>query len=106
MPDDVPTQRADDEPDFTDLPTARAPDCALVFHDDPQTPADFVFFLLERFCGLGEEQARNVVQEITTHGKAVAAVFPERLARVKLDQIAAAAQGNYPFKATVESLDS
>lgn len=105
MPDDVPTQRADDEPDFTDMPTARAPDCALVFHDDPETPADFVFFLLVKHCGHGEEQARAVIQEMTTRGKAVAAVLPDRLARVKLALIEEAAAGKYPFKATVEALE-
>jgi ATP-dependent Clp protease adapter protein ClpS len=105
MPDDVPTQRFEDEPDFSDMPTARAPDCAIVFHDDPETPADFVLFLLERYCGLGEEQARNVVQEITTRGKAVATVLPERLARIKFSQIEEAAKSKFPFKASLESLD-
>ncbi|CAG0932166.1 ATP-dependent Clp protease adapter protein ClpS [Planctomycetaceae bacterium] len=106
MPDDVPTQRSDDEPDFSDMPTARAPDCALVFHDDAETPADFVLFLLERYCGLDEEQSRNVVQEMTTRGKAVAAVFPERIARVKLSQIEDAAKSKYPFKASLESIEA
>ncbi len=105
MPDDVPTQRADEEPDFTDLPTARAPDSALVFHDDAETPADFVLFLLERFCGLDEVQARAVVQEMTTRGKAVVAVLPERIARVKLGQIEDAAKGKFPFKVTLETMD-
>lgn len=103
MPDD--TQRADDEPDFTDMPTARAPDCELVFHDDPETPADFVMYLLERLCGHNEEQARVLVQELTTRGKAIAAVLPERLARVKLAQIEEAARGKYPFKVTLKSPD-
>lgn len=101
MPDD--TQRADDEPDVTDMPTARAPDFELIFHDDPETPADFVMFLLERLCGQSEEQARALVQELTTRGRAVAAVLPERLARMKLAQIEEAARGKYPFKATIES---
>ncbi len=105
MPDDVPTQRADEEPDFTDMPTARAPDSALVFHDDAETPVDFVLFVLERFCGLGEVQARAVVQEITTRGKAVAAVLPERIARVKLGQIEDAEKGKFPFKVTLETLE-
>jgi ATP-dependent Clp protease adapter protein ClpS len=62
-------------------------------------------FLLERYCGLDEEQARGVIQEITTHGKAVAAVFPERVARVKLSQVEDTARGKYPFKASLESVE-
>jgi ATP-dependent Clp protease adaptor protein ClpS len=105
MPDDMPTQRADDEPDLTDLPTAMAPNWALVLHDDPETPADFVYFVLERFCGHGEEQARAVVNTLTSSGKAVAAVLPERIARIKQAQIEEEAKGKYPLKATLEPVE-
>ena len=104
MPED-PTQRADDDLEFTDMPTARAPDWELVFHDDPETPADFVMYLLEHLCGHSEEQARSIVQELNTRGLAVAAALPERMARAKLSQIEDAAKGKYPFKATIQSAE-
>ena len=104
MPED-PTQRAEDDLDLTDMPTARAPDCELLFHDDPETPADFVMYLLERLCGHSEEQARAIVHELTTRGLAVAATLPERMAQVKLSQVEDAARGRYPLKATIRSVE-
>ncbi|MCC6151242.1 MAG: ATP-dependent Clp protease adaptor ClpS [Planctomycetes bacterium] len=104
MPDD-PSKHAEDDLDLTDMPTARAPDCELVFHDDPETPADFVMYLLERLCGHSEEQARAIVHELTTHGLAVAATLPERMAHVRLSQIDDAARGRYPFKATIRLVE-
>ena len=77
-------------------------DTEIVFHDDRETPADFVLFLLERYCEYSEDEARIVVQEITTKGKAIAIELPETLAKIKLSQIHDAAKGKYPFKATLE----
>ena len=106
MPDDTPTQRHDDDTDFeSELPTVLAPRVALVFHDDSETPSDFVMHVLERYCGKTELEARAIVEAIARKGFAVAGEFPQTTGRVRLAQVQEAAQGRYPFKATLEPIE-
>lgn len=106
MPDDTPTQRQEDDTEFdSELPTVVAPKVALVFYDDPETPADFVLHLLERFCGQDEARAREIVRRLADKGQAVAGEFNQAVGRIKLGQVQEAARGKYPFRATLEPLD-
>ncbi|MFM7626373.1 MAG: ATP-dependent Clp protease adapter ClpS [Gammaproteobacteria bacterium] len=55
----------------------------LLLNDD-YTPMEFVVDVLERFFGMGREQATQVMLEVHTRGKGVCGVFTYQIAETKV----------------------
>lgn len=83
--------------------TALSAKVRIVFHDDDQTPADFVYYLLETFLGYDEAASRELVQRLGTEKRVVAAELVATAAELAMQRITRTAkQSGYPFKATIE----
>lgn len=83
--------------------TALSAKVKVVFHDDDQTPADFVYYLLETFLGYDEAASRELVQRLATEKQVVAAELVATAAELAMQRITRASQeSGYPFKASIE----
>lgn len=99
-------QRTEDETGTEhETATVIAPGYAVVFHDDPQTPEDFVLHACMTYLGLEAEIAHGVADELRAKGRAAAARYPQRIAEEKAERIIAAARPKYPFRVTVEPVE-
>ena len=59
----------------------------VVLMNDDFTPMEFVVLVLERFFGLGHEQATQVMLQVHTRGKGVCGVFSREVAETKVVQV-------------------
>ncbi len=99
-------QRTEDETGSEhETATVIAPGYAVVFHDDPHTPEDFVLHACMTWLGLEAEIAQSVADELRAKGRAVAARYPRRIAEQKAESITAAARPKYPFRVTAEPVE-
>lgn len=109
MPDDTPTgkapedQRPKGDSTWGEDSTVIAPKARVVFHDDDQTPVDFVLHLLETYLGFDELQARKATELIRLTGRAVVAelVYPIAEQTVRRMELAVRAAG-WPFRIEVQ----
>ena len=106
MPDDTPAGKPPEgtdavPPEEWEDSTVIAPKVTVVFHDDPQTPVDFVLFCLEKYFGFDEPAARELVGCLRAKGRVEVVSLAAPVAELALRRVAdAAAQSGYPFRAT------
>ncbi len=74
----------------------------LLLNDD-FTPMDFVVVVLEKFFGMGREQATVVMLKVHREGKGLCGVFPRDVAATKVEQVSAfARQHQHPLACVME----
>lgn len=59
----------------------------VVLLNDDYTPMDFVVEVLERFFGMDEAKAVNVMMAVHTQGKGVCGVYSKEVAEMKVMQV-------------------
>ncbi len=74
----------------------------LMLNDD-YTPMEFVIHVLERFFGMGHEQATQVMLHVHQRGVGVCGVFTYEIAETKVTQVMdLARQHQHPLQCTIE----
>jgi ATP-dependent Clp protease adaptor protein ClpS len=74
----------------------------LMLNDD-YTPMEFVVHVLERFFGMGQEQATQVMLHVHQRGVGVCGVFTYEIAETKVTQVMdLARQHQHPLQCTIE----
>ncbi len=74
----------------------------LLLNDD-YTPMDFVVVVLQKFFGLGREQATRVMLKVHHEGKGLCGVYPLDVAATKVEQVSAfARQNQHPLACVLE----
>ena len=74
----------------------------LMLNDD-YTPMEFVVMVLQRFFGMGIEDATRVMLQVHQQGVAVCGVFTYEVAETKVAQVIDAARENqHPLQCTLE----
>lgn len=82
--------------------TVVRPKAKIIFHDDNQTPVDFVMHLLEHYLGFEEPKARKAIEAIRVAGKCIVGEMVPAAARSLVQRMEATAQGKgYPFRIEV-----
>ncbi|MBI4985269.1 MAG: ATP-dependent Clp protease adapter ClpS [Rhodocyclales bacterium] len=75
----------------------------VVLLNDDYTPMDFVVVVLEKFFGMGREQATVVMLQVHRSGKGVCGVYPRDVAATKVEQVSAFAQRHqHPLACVME----
>jgi len=111
MPDDTPTERPDEggrsaASTWGDDPTVVAPQVALVMYDDDVTPIDFALFLLQRYLGYEEPEARAHVQNVAEKGSHAVLKLPKPQAEILHERVSRAIrESGYPLKVTLAGAD-
>lgn len=71
--------------------------------NDDFTPMDFVIVVLQRFFGMGREQATLVMLKVHREGKGVCGVYPQDVAATKVEQVSAFARAHqHPLACVME----
>ena len=71
--------------------------------NDDYTPMDFVVVVLEKFFGLGREQATRVMLKVHRDGKGLCGIYPKDVAATKVEQVGAfARQHQHPLACVME----
>ena len=98
------TQREGDALLLPDKSKTTPPPMFKVFLlNDDYTPMDFVIVVLERFFGLGREQATRVMLKVHREGKGLCGVYPKDVAATKVEQVGAfARQYQHPLACMME----
>lgn len=74
----------------------------LLLNDD-YTPMDFVVYVLERFFGLGSDEATRVMLHVHTKGVGVCGVYTFEVAETKVVQVMDfASQNQHPLQCVME----
>ena len=74
----------------------------LLLNDD-YTPMEFVVYVLERFFGIGNSQAYELMMTVHNKGLAVVGVFSHDIAETKVMQVMDfARQHEHPLQCTME----
>ncbi len=75
----------------------------VVLLNDDFTPMDFVVVVLQKFFGMGREQATVVMLKVHREGKGVCGVYPRDVAATKVEQVSAfARQNQHPLACVME----
>jgi len=75
----------------------------VVLLNDDYTPMEFVVEVLERFFGMGREQATQVMLEVHTRGKGVCGVFTYQIAETKVAMVMDHSRSHqHPLMCTLE----
>lgn len=75
----------------------------VIMLNDDYTPMDFVVHVLERFFGISNTRAVNIMLTVHTKGAAVVGVFSYEIAETKVAQVVAYAQMNqHPLQCHLE----
>ena len=98
-----------DDDSKTDLVTKTKPKTkkpslykVLILNDD-YTPMEFVVFVLERFFGMGREDATRVMLHVHHKGVGICGVFTYEIAETKVAQVMdLARQHGHPLQCTME----
>ncbi|MGG7567807.1 ATP-dependent Clp protease adapter ClpS [Rhodovulum sp. DZ06] len=96
--------RTDGEIAVATRPKSKRPSMykVLLLNDD-YTPMEFVVLVLERFFGLGREQAVEIMLTVHRRGLAVVGVFSFEIAETKVTQVMEFAQQHqHPLQCTME----
>ena len=74
----------------------------LLLNDD-YTPMDFVVIVLQKFFGLGIEQATQIMLKVHREGKGICGIYPNDVAATKVEQVSAfARQNQHPLACVME----
>lgn len=74
----------------------------LLLNDD-YTPMEFVVSVLQRFFGMGREQATQVMLKVHREGRGVCGVFPRDVAATKVDQVSSySREHQHPLQCVME----
>ena len=83
--------------------TKRPPLYKVLLLNDDYTPMDFVVYILERFFGISNQQATDIMLTVHNKGIAVVGVFSFEIAETKVAQVMELAQRNqHPLQCTME----
>ena len=71
--------------------------------NDDFTPMDFVVTVIQKFFGLGREQATRIMLKVHREGVGVCGVFPRDVAATKVEQVITyARQHQHPLACVME----
>ncbi len=74
----------------------------LLLNDD-YTPMEFVVLVLQRFFGIEQERATQIMLKVHTEGVGVCGVYPRDIADTKVEQVMDfARQHQHPLQCTME----
>jgi ATP-dependent Clp protease adaptor protein ClpS len=74
----------------------------LLLNDD-YTPMEFVVHVLQRFFGIDQERATQIMLKVHTEGMGVCGVYPRDIAHTKVEQVMDfARQHQHPLQCTME----
>ena len=86
--------------------TARPPMYKVLLLNDDYTPMEFVVGILERFFGIGHDQAIDIMLTVHRKGVALVGVFSHEIAETKVTQVMDCARRNqHPLQCTMEKED-
>ena len=75
----------------------------VVLLNDDYTPMDFVVVVLQKFFGMGREQATVVMLQVHQAGKGICGVYPRDVAATKVEQVSAFAHRHqHPLACVME----
>lgn len=78
----------------------------VVMLNDDYTPMDFVVEILERFFGMNEEQATQIMLVVHTQGKAVCGVYSKDIAETKVALVNQySAECDHPLLCELQKVD-
>ena len=102
------TNKPEDEDDQdvlvdTRAKTERPPLYKVMLLNDDYTPMEFVVIVLERFFGMNQAQAFDIMLTVHKKGLAVVGVFSHEVAETKVAQVMDfARQHQHPLQCTME----
>jgi ATP-dependent Clp protease adaptor protein ClpS len=83
--------------------TQRPPMYKIMLLNDDYTPMEFVILVLERFFGIGNTQATEIMLTVHKKGLAVVGVFAFEIAETKVSQVMDFARRHqHPLQCTME----
>ena len=83
--------------------TKRPPLYKVMLLNDDFTPMEFVVMVLERFFGVNQSQAFEIMLTVHEKGLAVVGVFSHEIAETKVAQVMdAVRQNQHPLQCTME----
>ncbi len=83
--------------------TKRPPLYKVLLLNDDYTPMEFVVYVLERFFGISNQQAVEIMLAVHNKGIAVVGVFSFEIAETKVAQVMELAMRNqHPLQCTME----
>ena len=98
--------RVDDETEIgvkTKTKTKRPSLYKVLMLNDDYTPMEFVVYVLQRFFGMGQERAVDIMLTVHNKGVAVVGVYPFEIAETKVTQVMDCARSNqHPLQCTME----
>ncbi|NLD67496.1 MAG: ATP-dependent Clp protease adapter ClpS [Limnobacter sp.] len=75
----------------------------VVLLNDDFTPMEFVVSVLQKFFGMGREQATQVMLKVHRDGRGVCGVFPRDVAATKVEQVSSySRQHQHPLQCVME----
>ena len=75
----------------------------VVLLNDDFTPMEFVVSVLQKFFGMGREQATQVMLKVHRDGRGVCGVFPRDIAATKVEQVSSySRQHQHPLQCVME----
>jgi ATP-dependent Clp protease adaptor protein ClpS len=71
--------------------------------NDDYTPMEFVVLVLQKFFGMGRENATQVMLKVHREGRGICGVFPKDVASTKVEQVAQfSKQQQHPLQCVME----
>ena len=75
----------------------------VVLLNDDFTPMEFVVSVLQKFFGMGREQATQIMLKVHRDGRGVCGVFPRDIAATKVEQVSSySRQHQHPLQCVME----
>ncbi|MDR2877675.1 MAG: ATP-dependent Clp protease adapter ClpS [Chromatiales bacterium] len=83
----------------------RPPLYKVILLNDDYTPMDFVIYVLQKFFGMNQEQATQVMLQVHTKGLGVCGIFNRDIAETKVALVNQfAREHQHPLKCTMEKI--
>ena len=87
----------------TQTKTEKPPLYKIILLNDDYTPMEFVVYVLERFFGMNNSKAGEIMLAVHKNGLAVVGVFAFEIAETKVAQVMdCASQNQHPLQCTME----
>ena len=85
------------------IKTVKPPLYKVLLLNDDYTPMEFVVYVLERFFGMNNSKAAEIMLAVHKKGVAVVGVFAFEIAETKVAQVMdCASQNQHPLQCTME----